>query len=201
VTETTTIDMIRHGEPVGGKRYRGQIDDPLSEKGWQQMRSAVAGKNPWDAIISSPLSRCAEFARELSDNLSLPVTLDDRFKEIGFGDWEGKTKAEIQQDDPDIVHRFWVNPVANRPNNAEKLIDFNTRIVAAFNDAVQSHRGKHVLIVGHAGIMRMTLCHVLRMPIDAMFRIDVPNAGITRIKIDHQAGEDLAKLVFHAGKL
>jgi len=31
---TTTIDLLRHGEPVGGKRYRGQIDDPLSEKGW-----------------------------------------------------------------------------------------------------------------------------------------------------------------------
>ena len=57
-TPCTLIDIIRHGEPVGGKRYRGQIDDPLSEKGWQQMRDAVAGHNPWDVIISSPLARC-----------------------------------------------------------------------------------------------------------------------------------------------
>ena len=38
----TRIDLIRHGEPVGGRRYRGQIDDPLSEKGWKQMREECA---------------------------------------------------------------------------------------------------------------------------------------------------------------
>ena len=37
----TTIDLIRHGEPVGGRKYRGQTDDPLSEKGWAQMWAAV----------------------------------------------------------------------------------------------------------------------------------------------------------------
>ena len=37
----TTIDLIRHGEPVGGRKYRGQTDDPLSEKGWEQMWKAV----------------------------------------------------------------------------------------------------------------------------------------------------------------
>ena len=42
MTPPTLIDMIRHGEPVGGRRYRGQIDDPLSEKGWRQMWAAVA---------------------------------------------------------------------------------------------------------------------------------------------------------------
>ena len=41
----TTIDLIRHGEPVGGSKYRGQTDDPLSEKGWAQIArpSATAG--------------------------------------------------------------------------------------------------------------------------------------------------------------
>ncbi|MEK6748901.1 MAG: histidine phosphatase family protein, partial [Pseudomonadota bacterium] len=39
--ETTVVDMIRHGEPVGGKRYRGHRDDPLSDIGWRQMREAV----------------------------------------------------------------------------------------------------------------------------------------------------------------
>ncbi|MHB1590203.1 MAG: histidine phosphatase family protein [Sulfuricella sp.] len=39
--KSTTIDLIRHGEPVGGRRYRGRTDDPLSEKGWNQMWTAV----------------------------------------------------------------------------------------------------------------------------------------------------------------
>ncbi len=37
----TTIDLMRHGEPIGGKKYRGQSNDPLSGKGWEQMWAAV----------------------------------------------------------------------------------------------------------------------------------------------------------------
>ena len=40
----TTIDLIRHGEPVGGRAYRGHnIDDPLSDKGWQQIANDDKG--------------------------------------------------------------------------------------------------------------------------------------------------------------
>ena len=54
----TQIDIIRHGEPEGGRRYRGHsIDDPLSKTGWQQMWNAIPENPPWDHIISSPLLR------------------------------------------------------------------------------------------------------------------------------------------------
>ena len=62
----TTIDLIRHGEPVGGSKYRGQTDDPLSEKGWEQMRAAVGDHRPWEAILTSPLARCRAFAEKLA---------------------------------------------------------------------------------------------------------------------------------------
>lgn len=63
------LDILRHGEPVGGKRYRGdQIDDPLSPQGWAQMQAridecAMAGLDGWTAIVSSPLTRCRAIAR------------------------------------------------------------------------------------------------------------------------------------------
>ena len=43
----TTLDLMRHGEPVGGRRYRGRTDDPLSEKGWNQMWTAVGDYRGW----------------------------------------------------------------------------------------------------------------------------------------------------------
>ena len=58
------IDLIRHGEPEGGRRYRGATDDPLTAAGWRQMEAAVAGLS-WQRIYSSPLVRCADFARHL----------------------------------------------------------------------------------------------------------------------------------------
>ncbi|MEW6253578.1 MAG: histidine phosphatase family protein, partial [Planctomycetota bacterium] len=63
---STLIDLMRHGEPVGGRRYRGQVDDPLSEKGWAQMRAAVGEAAPWHHVVSSPLLRCREFAETLA---------------------------------------------------------------------------------------------------------------------------------------
>jgi len=92
---TTTLDFLRHGEPVGGKRYCGQTDDPLSEKGWPQMCTVTAGARPWMAIVSSPLSRCRAFAEWLAGAAGLPLSIDERLAEVGFGVWEGRTAAEL----------------------------------------------------------------------------------------------------------
>jgi len=202
---STTIDLMRHGEPVGGRRYRGQIDDPLSDRGWQQMCEAVADHAPWDQIISSPLSRCADFARELSARHHIPLTLDQRLMEIGFGDWEGMSAAELMESSPDILMNFWRDPTNHTPPNAERLIDFQERIVAVWEEIISSYSGQHLLIVGHAGQMRMVIRHVLDMPLDRMFRLQISNAGISRIQIDGPRGggadEMLPRLIFHDGTL
>ena len=176
----TYIDLLRHGEPVGGRRYRGQIDDPLSDKGWQQMRTAVTGRDEWEVIWSSPLKRCAEFAQELATRRQLPLTLDARLKEIGFGDWEGQTADELRRTDPERLERFWRDPVNHRPAGAETLAAFQSRVQAVWNDIIATHPGRRVLVVGHAGITRMVVSLALGSPIEHMFRIQVGNAELTR---------------------
>jgi alpha-ribazole phosphatase/probable phosphoglycerate mutase len=199
--QTTIIDLIRHGEPVGGSKYRGQVDDPLSDKGWRQMREAVGDHKPWQAIVSSPLSRCAEFARELAQRHALPLSFDDRFKEIGFGDWEGCTKEQITASDPKALFHFYNDPIANPPPGAETLMQFRGRIDAAWQSLIEQYAGQHVLLVGHAGVIRMVLRHVLEMPLERIFRINVPNAAISRIRIDGVGQDALTSLMFHVGRL
>jgi alpha-ribazole phosphatase/probable phosphoglycerate mutase len=198
---TTTIDLIRHGEPVGGRKYRGWIDDPLSELGWAQMREAVADHCPWDAIVSSSLSRCRAFAEELAGRHGLPLEVDERLREIGFGDWEGRTAAELMENDSEVLLRFWSDPLNHTPPGAETLVEFRDRVIGAWNDILEHHAGQHLLIVGHAGQMRMVIRHVLDMPLDRMFRIQVGNAAITRIVVDGQGQQALPRLVFHDGRL
>lgn len=198
----TVVDLIRHGEPVGGSgRYRGKIDDPLSDRGWRQMREAVADHCPWQAIVSSPLSRCAAFATELAQRHQLPVTFDNRLMEIGFGEWEGLTKEQITAQDPAALQRFYDDPVAHRPTGAETLADFQQRISAVWETLLADHAGQQLLLVGHAGVIRMVVRQLLDMPLERMFRIHVPNAGITRIRIDGQGPHAMASLIFHAGSL
>ncbi len=197
----TTVDLIRHGEPVGGRKYRGQQDDPLSDKGWQQMREAVADHCPWDIIISSPLSRCAEFANELCDRHQRVLKLEPKFKEIGFGDWEGKTAAEIQAETPGALESFWRDPVNEKPPGAEPLVDFQKRIESAWTELLEQHQGQKILVVCHAGVIRMSMQYILGMPIEHVFRINVSNASITRMQIDHDSAKNYPQLIFHHGQL
>jgi len=197
----TTIDLIRHGEPVGGKRYRGQIDDPLSEKGWMQMRTAVADHCPWQTIVCSSLRRCREFADELGQRHALPVYDDPRLMEIGFGEWEGRTATELLKEDPDALYRFWSDPINNTPPGAETLAEFESRVISAWNDLLKNYHNQHILLVGHAGMMRMIIRHVLDMPLDRMFRLQVALAGISRIEVEGEGDTALPRLVFHGGQL
>ncbi len=197
----TTVDLLRHGEVEGGSRYRGQIDDPLSEQGWRQMRSAVGERSPWERILTSPLSRCRAFAAELSQRGQLPIEELPDFMEISFGEWEGKSAAELIESDSALLYRFWSDPLNNTPPGAETLADFQQRVAGQWGLMVERFRGEHLLVVAHAGVIRMILSHILGMPTERMFRIHIPNAGISRIQIDHFDGGELPRLLFHAGKL
>jgi alpha-ribazole phosphatase len=186
LSDTTTIDLLRHGEPVGGKRYRGQLDDPLSELGWRQMWHAASAASPWQAIISSPLSRCREFAQELSSKLSIPLTIDDRLKEVGFGSWEGQTRQMLQAWDDSTLSRFYYDPINNRPAGAEPLQDFSHRVVEALQAAVQNYYGQHILFVAHAGVIRAALASTLNLPLANMYRFSIASASLSRIQIGGQ---------------
>ncbi len=181
---TTTIDLLRHGEPVGGRRYRGQTDDPLSDTGWQEMWHAVSGSSPWQHIICSPLSRCREFASALSEKLQIPMDQDERLKEVGFGVWEGKTGDELRAADPEILNRFYKDPIQYRPSGAEPLEQFSARVNKALDQSIQAHPGKHLLIVAHAGVIRAVLTRFMSAPLSSMYRLSIATASLSRIQID-----------------
>ena len=177
----TVVDLLRHGEPVGGRRYRGQLDDALSERGWEQMWQAIGDRNEWHQIVTSPLQRCHAFATALGERHGLPVQGEPRFAEVGFGEWEGKTRAELEALIPGQVSRFYQDPVSNRPPGAESLDDLALRQKWEFTAVLTAYRGQSVLVVAHAGVIRAILSQVLSMPSQAMYRINVANAGMTRL--------------------
>ena len=201
LTSLTTIDLIRHGEPVGGRKYRGQIDDPLSEKGWAQMRNAVGNFAQWQHIVSSPLSRCHEFALSLAQQHAIPLSVEPELKEAGFGAWEGRTSAEISATDADLLFNFKRDPVTYRPAGAEAIADFYQRVSQAWDELTAIHAGQHILIVCHAGVIRMILAHILEMPPANAYRIQVGSASLSRITIEQRGTARHTNLLFHDGRL
>lgn len=188
---------MRHGEPVGGRKYRGQIDDPLSEKGWAQMHAAVGEAGPWSHIVSSPLLRCRAFAETLAGRHGLPLSFDQRLMEVGFGEWEGKSAAEIEQGAPGTLDRFKADPVNARPVGSEPLADFHARVAAGLEDLLARHADQHVLLIGHAGVIRMALAWALHIPLEHAYRVEVATASLTRLRFEGER----ASLVFHGGSL
>ena len=197
---STLINLLRHGEPKGGSKYRGSLDDPLSQEGWRQMQTAVQGHPPWNAIISSPLQRCAAFAEALGQQLSTPVTLEKRLQEMSFGRWEGRTATEIMADDRQRLTLFWKNPLENPPPGGEDLSNFHQRVNSAWHDLLEQYKDRSLLIVAHGGVIRMSVCQVLQMPLQHLSRVVVEYASLTQIRIDEVEGRTMPRLVFHAGR-
>ena len=183
---TTYIDVIRHGEPVGGRRYRGySVDDPLTEKGWAQMRAAVPETPQWQHIVSSPLKRCLEFSQELANDLQISFSIEDDIKEIGFGDWEGKTPEDILAEDSDALNYFYKDPVNHRPKGAEPLNSFSQRVWGAYQSILEQHHGKHVLVVAHAGVARAITANILKMSLDDVYsRLKIEYGAIIHSAVD-----------------
>ncbi|HHH39791.1 MAG TPA: histidine phosphatase family protein [Sedimenticola sp.] len=184
MARATTIDLLRHGEPEGGVRIRGWRDDPLSETGWQQMWSAVEGKGGWEQIVSSPMTRCRAFAEALGERLVIPVTVESRLKEVGFGSWEGADPKELRARDPASVSNFWSDPVANPPPGGEPFDDFRQRVTDAWEEIMAEQSGRHVLVVAHGGVIRMLMAYTLGMPVSNLFRMEIPFAAASRIRVE-----------------
>lgn len=181
----THIHLLRHGETQGGARFHGSSDVLLSEHGWSQMQAAVENEDNWNRIISSPLSRCANFAQTLKQQLAIPLQFDTRIKEIHFGAWEGKTSEEILADDNDALTRFWQDPTQYTPVGGESLADFEIRILSFWQEIIKAYQGENILLVAHGGVIRLLLCHILQRPLQRMLEVEVAHATIHRIRVEH----------------
>ena len=198
---TTTIDLLRHGEPVGGRKFRGLVDDPLSDAGWRQMWDVVGDACPWDAIVASPLSRCADFARELAGRHNLSLQLEPDLREVSFGAWDGRVVTDVDAEQPEALSRFWRDPVHHPPPDGEPLLDFDARVGGIWKALLARHCGRHILVVAHGGTIRIVLRQILDMPLARLWRLAVPYAGLSRVRVHGHETDAQPQLLFHAGIL
>jgi alpha-ribazole phosphatase len=197
VTIFTHINLLRHGEVLGGSRFYGRTDVALTETGWKQMWAVTENTPPhWDHIITSPLNRCAKFAGELSQRYSIPLTQEARLQEFDFGVWEGRSAAEIMATDANALTHFWQDPVKNKPPQAECLLDFEARVLSTWHEIICHHAGKKTLLIAHGGVIRVILCHIYGKPIKQMLDFEVKHASLQTVQIEQQSnGSHISKVI------
>ncbi|MCY1421639.1 Adenosylcobalamin/alpha-ribazole phosphatase [compost metagenome] len=177
------LDLLRHGETTGGSGFRGSLDDALSVRGWQQMHAAVVGQGDWELIVSSPLQRCAAFARQLAEARGLPLRIEADLRELHFGDWEGRDAAQIHEEDSEALGSFWSDPFHFTPPNAEPVRDFATRVMAAVACLQRELDGQRVLLVTHGGVMRLLLAEARGLSPQQLLQVEVAHAALHGLQV------------------
>jgi alpha-ribazole phosphatase len=183
---TVYLELLRHGETELGGGLRGSIDDALTAAGWAQLRAAVAEAGPWDRLISSPLQRCARFAEELAAQHGLPLSLEPDLQELHFGAWEGRSAAELMQTNAVELGLFWSDPYGFTPPEGEPLLAFETRILSALQRLQARHVGERLLLVTHAGVIRLLLARARGLPRNDLLQVAVGYAERYQLRLDNQ---------------
>lgn len=165
--------------------YRGSgTDHPLSQLGWKQMHSSLEGQEGWSVVISSSMRRCKEFALSLGEEESIPVHLVDRLVEAGYGNWEGKTPDQVKEEFGQEYWDFYTDPINKRPTGAEPLQNLNDRVMSAFREVLIQYEGEKILLVSHAGVMRVIMGNILQMPLASQQKINIPYAGMYQVLVE-----------------
>ncbi len=160
-----TIYFLRHGETTasvtGG--YCGILDLDLTAEGYQMAEdfAKVYQNLSWQAIFSSPLTRAISTAKPLAKALGMGIQQRDGLKEITYGNWEGKTPTQVNQEYHDEYVRWLADPGWNAPNGGEKGIDIARRSSNVLEEIEQNYTSGNVLVVSHKATIRIMLCGLL----------------------------------------
>ncbi len=176
------IDLLRHGECVDEVFLRGRrTDSPLSKKGMGQMRRRLI-KRRYDAVWTSPLLRCREFAETWADAHNLTARVLDDLAERDWGLWDGLTLEAVQRQWPAELEAYLANPFGVTPPEAEPLEDFRARVVRALRTVALGGEDR-VLVVTHGGVIKLAAQQVLGFPNRKLFNFGIEYAGLMGVEL------------------
>jgi alpha-ribazole phosphatase len=170
----TTIYLLRHGALAAGSRDRfiGQLDLPLAPEGIAQAEALgeVLRERRIDAIYCSDLARSRQTADIVGGQAAIPIEIRRELREISLGDWEGLSRREVAARFPEDYAARGADLENYRVGGGESFADCRRRVLLAWAEILRG-AGQTVVIVGHAGVNRLLLCHLLERPIATLFDI------------------------------
>jgi probable phosphoglycerate mutase len=145
------ITLVRHGETTANLAgvWQGWSNAGFSAQGREQVKRLVdrLQSDHYDLVVSSDLGR----AMATAGALGVDVESDHRWREMNLGDWEGKTRDEIQGLAPSAEEAFAEGRDISF-GGGERMSELVGRVIAAFNDlAARLDDGQRALVVSHGG--------------------------------------------------
>jgi broad specificity phosphatase PhoE len=180
-SSTCTLVIVRHAASCGAGKFVGQQDEPLSAEGRKQLSKLAQklSKFRFNRIVTSDLSRAISTARSIARRHKIEVQIRPGLREMHFGRWQGLSWRQIQKLDPRAADR-WLKHFNSQPiPEAEQFLRFKRRVRAEFHTIVDTSRERCVLVVTHAGVIRVVLADALGMKDENIFRFAVEPCGLS----------------------
>ena len=154
----TRFGLIRHAETQWNQqnRIQGHNDSPLTTKGQRQATQwgQVLKDSQWDRILASDTGRALATASRINSTLQIPLTSEPRLREQHWGQWTGKTVAQIQKEDSQLLAEQTKAGWKFRPPGGEDRLDIWQRSQSALVEAADKWPGERILIVTHEGVIK-----------------------------------------------
>ena len=157
--------LIRHGETAMAGLFCGHSDPPLTDAGYRQIDRAAAllPERP-DVIYTSDLKRARQSADVLASRFCIPVLTRPGLREISFGNWEGLTWQEIEEQYP-AESQLWMEryPYGAIPSG-EPYEEFRQRAFEEMEFLSAESKARSVAVLTHAGFMTTVLSELYAYP-------------------------------------
>lgn len=189
-TDPATLVLVRHGIHADPSRCAGaRHDPPLAPAGHAQATAAAERLAACaDVVVTSPARRARQTAAAFADELAV----DARLAERDFGVWEGCSWEEVWAEVPGDVLADAARYAAFTPPQAESMAAVRARIVDAVDDWT-AIPGRCVLVVTHAGPVRLAVGHALGVDEAATFALEIAH-GLAAVVRRHPGGWTVAGL-------
>ena len=183
--QATRILAIRHGETLWNvdSRIQGHLDIGLNDTGrWQAERLALALKDePIAAIYASDLSRAHDTALAVSRHTGVPVQAEPGLRERSFGEFEGRTFAEIETELPAQAQRWRQRDPAFTPAGGESLLMLEARVLSVAARLAAQHPGEQIALFAHGGVMDILYRAATRLDLQAPRTWALGNTAVNRL--------------------
>lgn len=123
--------------------------------------AAAYRDHPWEAVYSSPMRRTRATAEPLCRQAGLELRIRDGLRELGYGQWEGKSPEEVRRDHHLDYLRWLADAGWNAPTGGERGVDVGVRAMAVLEEIYRQHPDGDVLVVSHKATLRILLCQLL----------------------------------------
>ena len=179
-----TLHMVRHGDTTQAADgiFCGDLDPALTVSGLAQAErvGVLARSLGLTALYCSPKQRARMTAAAVARSCGLQPVIDDGLREIAYGAWEGRTEAEVKQDDPDAYEAWRTDPSLVSPPGGESAFAIAARALPVVLRARRENPQGRVMLVSHKATVRVIVAALLGMPL-GRFRSHVacPTASIT----------------------